>query len=54
MLLSEFVKMMCSESHTSVWSVMNIHVCFPRLFSSVDENLHVASEHNAVDYLWVL
>jgi len=49
-----FVKMMCIESHTSLWSVMNIHVYFPHLFSSVDENLHVASEHNAVDYLWVL
>jgi hypothetical protein len=33
---------------------MNIHVYFPHSFSSVDENLHVASEHNAVDYLWVL
>jgi hypothetical protein len=33
-----FVKMMCSEGHTSLWSVMNIHVYFPPLFVSVDEN----------------
>jgi hypothetical protein len=26
---------------------------FPHLFFSVDENWNVASEHIAVDYLWV-